>query len=125
MQLVVTFLSVGWVDHYNKKMNAKDKQINAKQKRVTKEKETIQFDLQDELDCDKGYVDVLDTTYKVVRSCKDDDTSYENVGSCKDDDTSYENEGTGNDDSTSCRECEIIYPKSPMWPIKLVKTDDN
>ena len=125
-------------------MYAIGKGIDAKQKNATNAKETKkvifedQYDLQDELDCDKGYVDDVkcnggkdnknrskdnDTSYKDVGSCKDDDTSYKDVGSCKDDDTSYRDDGSCKDNSTSCWN---VIMKSPMWPREQrTKTDDN
>ena len=132
-------------------MYAIGKGIDAKQKNATNAKETKkvifedQYDLQDESDCDKGYVDDVkcngrkdnknrckdnDTSYKDVCSCKDDDTSYKDVCSCKDDDTSCKDDDTSyKDDDTSYKDegsCRNIVMKSPMWPMKKqAKTDDN
>ena len=124
-------------------MYAKQKiAINAKETKIVIFEDP--YDLQDESDCYKGYVDDVkigrkdnknrckdnhtsykddDTSYKDVGSCKDDDTSYTDVGSYKDDNTSYKDEGSGKHDSASCRN---VIMKSPMWPIqKQAKTDDN
>ena len=132
-------------------MYATGKGIDPKQKIAANAKGTKMvifedpYDLQDELDCDKGYVDDVkcngrkfnknrckdndtsykddDTSYKDVGSCKDDDTSYKDVGSCKDDDTSYRDDGSCKDNSTSCWNVKM---KSPMWPREQrTKTDDN
>ena len=131
-------------------MYATGKGIDAKQKIATNAKKTKMvifedtYDLQDESDCYKGYVDDVkigrkdnknrckdnhtsynddDTSYKDVGSCKDDDTSYKDVGSCKDDYPSYNDKDSYKHDSASCRN---IIMKSPMWPIqKQAKTDDN
>ena len=82
-------------------MYAKGKGIHAKQKNVTNAKRTkkiifeYQYDLQDELDCDKGYVDdeKCNNHEDNKNPCNNDNTSYKDVGSCKDDDTSYKDDG--------------------------------
>ena len=69
-------------------MYAKGKGIDTKLKNVTNAKEIKmviyedQYNLQDELDCDKGYVDdVKCNNHKDnKKSCKDDDTLYKIVG---------------------------------------------